>query len=103
MTFEFAVVDAIRIAGRSIIFTGKVDRGEVRVGDDLFLRSPHGQIKVKVISLEPSGFRVAGAKAGDNVAVVVQHVNLEPVADGLCLTSANQVQVQSLTLHGLRD
>ncbi|QMV72449.1 hypothetical protein HS961_06140 [Comamonas piscis] len=102
MIFEFVVVDAFLIEGRSIIFTGKVGSGEVRVGDDLFLRSPHGKIKVKVISLEPSGFRVAGARAGDNLVVVVKHVNLSSVADGFHLTVENQIQVQSLTLHGRR-
>lgn len=99
MTFEFVVVDALLTAGRSIIFFGKVDRGEVHVGDDLFLQSLHGQIVVKIVSLEPSGFRAAGARAGDNVAIVVEHVNLESVADGFRLTAENQVQVQSLTLR----
>ncbi len=100
MTFQLAVVDALLIAGRSVIFFGKVGSGEVHMGDDLFLQSPRGQIVVKVISLEPSGFRVVGAKAGDNVAVVVEHVNLESVADGFCLTESNQIHVQSLRLNG---
>jgi translation elongation factor EF-Tu-like GTPase len=107
MTFQFAVFDALLIAGRSVIFFGKVDSGEVHVADELFLQSPHGQIVikhgqivVKVVGLEPSGFRVAGAKAGDNVTVVVEHVNLEPVADGFWLTASNQIHVQSLRLHG---
>ena len=82
------------------MFFGKVGSGEVHVGDELFLQSPRGKIVVKVIGLEPSGFRVAGARAGDNVTVVVEHVNLEPVADGFCLTASNQIHVQSLRLHG---
>jgi translation elongation factor EF-1alpha len=93
---EFVV---LLIAGRSIIFTGKVASGEVHVGDNVFLQSPRGQIEVKVTSLEPSGFRVAGARAGDNVAVVVEPVNLEPVADGFRFTAANQISVESLALH----
>lgn len=100
MTFEYSVVDVLVIAERCIVFTGKVRSGAVRVGDNLFLQSPHGQVSVKVISLEPSGFRRAGARTGDNVAVVVEHVDLEPVADGWLLTAGNQVYVQSLTLHG---
>lgn len=101
MTFEYVVIDSLVIEGKSIIFTGKVGSGEIHVGDDLFLQSPRGQVVVKVASLEPSGFRVTGAVAGDNVVVVVKHVNLEPVADGFRHTAANQIQVQSLTLHGL--
>ena len=37
---------------------------------------------VHSISLEPSGFRKGGARTGHNVAVVVEYVDLEPVADG---------------------
>jgi translation elongation factor EF-Tu-like GTPase len=102
MNFEFVVVDILLIAGRSIIFTGKVGSGKVRVGDDLSLQSPQGQMVVKVVSLEPSGFRVAGAQAGDNVGIVVEYMNLEPVADGFRFTAGQQVQVLSLTLRGLR-
>ena len=100
MTFEYAVVDALLIAERSIVFTGNVTRGEVCVGDNLSLHSPLGQVSVKVISLEPRGFRRAGARTGDNVAVVVGHVGLEPVADGYSHTADNQIHAQALTLHG---
>ena len=100
MTFEYAVVDVLLIAERCIIFTGKVGSGEVRVGDNLFLQSPNGRMSVKVISLEPSGFRKGGARTGHNVAVVVEYVDLEAVADGWLLTERNQVLVQSLTMHG---
>ena len=100
MTFEYVVADAILIAGQCIIFTGKVETGEVHVGDNLFLQSPQGRISVKVISLEPSGFRRAGARAGDNVAVVVEYLDLAPVADGCLLIPGNRVHVQSLILRG---
>ena len=102
MNFEFVVVDVLLIAGRSIIFTGKIGSGEVRVGDNLSLQSPQGQMVVMVMSLEPSGFRVAGAHAGDNVAIIVEYMNLEPVADGFRFTAGKQVQVQSLTLRSPR-
>jgi selenocysteine-specific translation elongation factor len=100
MAFEYAVVDVLLIAERCIVFTGSVGSGAVHVGDDLFLQSPQGHIAVKVISLEPRGFRTAGARAGDNVAVVVDYVDLARVADGFTLGADNRVEVRSLTLRG---
>jgi len=101
MSFEYPIIDLLVIAERCIVFFGRVGSGTVHVGDDLLLESPQGTIVVKVMSLEPGGFRVAGARTSDHVAVVVEHVDLAPVADGLRVTEGNRVQVQSLVLRSL--
>ena len=101
--FTFDVVDMLSIADRSIVFTGKVGRGEVHVGATLRLTSPAGETVVKVKSLEPAGFRRAGAQAGDNVAIVVEPVDLDDVADGFYQGPGKQFAVTSLTLRGCND
>lgn len=98
--FEFKVVDLLPIRDRNIVFTGRVAQGEVRTGDTLLLRSPRGELPVTVISLEPSGFRRAGAKAGDNIAIVIKFQDLREVADGFRHLEGSTYQVQSLTLLG---
>jgi translation elongation factor EF-Tu-like GTPase len=101
MSFDYAIVDGLVIADRCIVFFGRVGSGAVHVGDDLLLQSPQGTIDVKVMSLEPGGFRRAGARTGDNVAVVVEYVDLAPVADGGRVAEGNRVEVQSLVLRSL--
>jgi translation elongation factor EF-1alpha len=98
--FEYRVVDMLPIEGRCIVFTGKVEQGEVHVGDKLLLRSPHGEVGVTVKSLEPSGFRRSGAVAGDNVSIVVEPLNLDVIADGFAHVGGISLQVRSLSLNG---
>jgi translation elongation factor EF-Tu-like GTPase len=98
--FEYRVVDIFSIDGQCIVFTGKVEQGEVHVGDRLLLKSPQGVITVTVKSLEPSGFRRSGAMTGDNVAVVVDPFSLDIIADGFCRGNDSSFEVRSLTLHG---
>lgn len=97
--FEYEIVDILPIGALSIVFTGKVGLGAVQVGDNLLLKSPLGEVGVTVKSLEPSGFRHAGAKAGDNVAIVIDHLDLAAVADGFSQIEGNSYQVKSLTLY----
>lgn len=97
---EYEVVDMLPIGDRCIVFTGKVGKGQVYVGDELLLKSPKGEIAVTVMSLEPSGFRRAGALAGDNVAIVVEPFCLDYIADGFVHVEGSTYQVSALTLHG---
>ncbi|MFS2139645.1 hypothetical protein [Duganella sp. Dugasp56] len=98
--FEYSVIDMFPIDGRCVVFTGKVEQGEVHLGDKLFLRSQHGEVGVTVKSLEPSGFRRSGAVAGDNVSIVVEPLNLDAIADGFCHLGDNSYQVRALSLNG---
>jgi len=98
--FEYEIIDMLPIDGRCVVFTGKVEQGEVHVGDELLLKSPQGEVGVLVKSLEPSGFRWSGAMTGDNVAIVVDPFPLGAIADGFCLDENRSFQIRSLTLHG---
>lgn len=98
--FEYRVVDMLPIEGRCIVFTGNVEQGEVHVGDKLLLKSPHGEVRVTVKSLEPSGFRRSGAVAGDNVSIVIEPVDLDVIADGFSHVGGNSYQVRFLSLNG---
>ncbi|HEY0589597.1 MAG TPA: hypothetical protein VGD52_25950 [Pseudoduganella sp.] len=98
----YAVVDIFSIDGRCVVFTGKVEEGEVHLADKLILRSPQSEISVTVKSLAPSGFRRSGAKTGDYVAIVVDPFSLDVITDGVCHGDDNSLIVQSLTLHGQR-
>lgn len=97
--FEYRVVDMLPIEGRCIVFIGKIEQGEVHVGDKLVLRSPHGKVSATVKSLEPSGFRRSGAMAVNNVSIVVEPLNLDVIADGFCHVGGNSYQVRSLSLN----
>ncbi|WP_028103405.1 hypothetical protein [Pseudoduganella violaceinigra] len=98
--FEYEVVDVLPIGDRCIVFTGKIGKGQVHVGDELRLKSPKGEVGVIVMSLEPRGFRLAGALAGDNVAIVVEPFCLDDIADGFVHVEGITYQVSALTLHG---
>lgn len=98
--FEYEVVDMLPIGDRVIVFTGKVGKGQVQIGDELLLKSPQGVVGVTVMSLEPSGFRRAGALAGDNVAIVVEPFSLDDIEDGYVYVEGSTYQVSALTLLG---
>lgn len=98
--FLFEIVDFLPIVDRHIVFCGRVAQGEVRIGDELFLKSPRAELIVRVASLEPGGLRRSGARAGDNVAIVVPYLDLGPVSDGFRLGPDKTCQTHALVLQG---
>nr|WP_298145582.1 hypothetical protein [uncultured Pseudomonas sp.] len=94
---DFDVTEILQIENRITIFTGKIVGGEVHIGDNVALVSGSGKISFTVKRLEPNGFRHSGAKAGCNVAIVTEYLELSPFAGSMRWTGGHY-ESQSLKI-----
>lgn len=69
--FLFPVEDAFPISGRGTMVMGKVERGQVKVGDQLSLVGLGQDGSAKVVAIDASGRTVTEARTGDSVGILV--------------------------------
>ncbi|MCC4591356.1 hypothetical protein LL974_09450 [Xanthomonas campestris pv. cannae] len=97
--FELEVVDVFHLGSGKTVFTGRVAAGRVQIGDSLILRSRLGEMPIAVALLEPRGLARLGAIEGDNIAIVTDHLDLGPVADGIRQLDTNLYEIVALKLQ----
>jgi len=91
--FLLAVEDVFSIEGRGTVATGKVERGKVKVGDDLDQVGLMETIKkVTVTGVEMFNKSMDEAQAGDNIGLLLRGLKREEVQRGQVLAAKGSIQ-----------
>jgi elongation factor Tu len=84
--FLMAIEDVFTITGRGTVVTGRVERGVVKVGDEVEIVGLHGETR-KTVATGVEMFRklMDQGQAGDNVGVLLRGVDRKEVERGQVL------------------
>ena len=89
--FMMPVEDVFSITGRGTVATGRVERGQIKVGEEVEIIGIHDTSKTTVTGVEMFRKLLDYAEAGDNIGALLRGVAREDVQRGQVLAA----QVQS--------
>jgi len=72
--FLMAIEDIFAIAGRGTVATGRIEQGQIKVGDEVAIVGPKPFPKVTVTGLEMFKRSMDNARAGDNVGALLSQL-----------------------------
>ena len=90
--FLMPVEDVFSISGRGTVVTGRVERGIVRVGDEIEIVGIREAQKTIVTGVEMFRKLLDEGRAGDNVGVLLRGTKREEVERGQCLIKPGTVK-----------
>ena len=90
--FLMPVEDVFSISGRGTVVTGRVERGIVRVGDEIEIVGIREAQKTTVTGVEMFRKLLDEGRAGDNVGVLLRGTKREEVERGQCLIKPGTVK-----------
>ncbi|WP_047999970.1 elongation factor Tu [Lactiplantibacillus herbarum] len=91
--FLMPVEDVFSITGRGTVASGRIDRGMVKVGDEIEIVGLHDDVlKTTVTGLEMFRKTLDLGEAGDNVGALLRGVNREQVVRGQVLAQPGSIQ-----------
>jgi len=89
--FLMAVEDVFTITGRGTVATGRVERGKVKVGDEVEIVGIHDTQKTVVTGVEMFRKLLDEAEAGDNIGVLLRGVARTEIERGQVLCKPGSV------------
>ncbi|BFQ94951.1 elongation factor Tu [Enterococcus cecorum] len=90
--FMMPVEDVFSITGRGTVATGRVERGQVRVGDEVEIVGIHDEIsKTTVTGVEMFRKLLDYAEAGDNIGALLRGVAREDIQRGQVLAKPGSI------------
>ncbi|MCL2560361.1 MAG: elongation factor Tu, partial [Turicibacter sp.] len=92
LPFMMPVEDVFSITGRGTVATGKVDRGQVRVGDVVEIIGFEDTTSTTVTGVEMFRKLLDYAEAGDNIGALLRGVAREDIQRGQVLAKPGSVQ-----------
>lgn len=90
-TFLMPVEDVFSIAGRGTVVTGRIDRGVVKVGDEVEIVGIRDVQKTTVTGVEMFRKELDKGEAGDNVGVLLRGTKKEDVERGMVLCKPGSI------------
>jgi elongation factor Tu len=90
--FLMAIEDVFSISGRGTVVTGKIDRGIVKVGDELEIVGIKDTQKTTCTGVEMFRKLLDQGQAGDNVGVLLRGIDREQVERGQVLCKPGTVK-----------
>ena len=90
--FLMSIEDVFTITGRGTVVTGRVDRGKVKVGDNIEIVGMSPEIKKTVVTgVEMFRKLLDYAQAGDNVGCLIRGINRTDVERGQVLSAPGSI------------
>jgi elongation factor Tu len=89
--FLMAVEGVFTISGRGTVATGRIERGRVKVGDEIELIGLGANIKSTVTGIEMFRKTLNEGEAGDNVGILLRGIKKEDIERGMVLTKIGSV------------
>ena len=89
--FLMPIEDVFTISGRGTVVTGRVERGIVKVGDDIELVGIRDTQKKVVTGVEMFKKLLDEGRAGDNIGVLLRGTDREDVERGMVLAKAGSI------------
>ncbi|GEO66204.1 elongation factor Tu [Levilactobacillus spicheri] len=91
--FLMPVEDVFTITGRGTVASGRIDRGTVKIGDEVEIVGLHDDVlKTTVTGLEMFRKTLDLGEAGDNVGALLRGINREQVVRGQVLAKPGSIQ-----------
>ncbi len=89
--FLMAVEDVFSIKGRGTVVTGRIDRGKVKVGEEIEIVGIKKPVKTTVTGVEMFRKQLDEGQAGDNVGILLRGIEKDDVERGQVLAKAGSV------------
>jgi elongation factor Tu len=89
--FLMPVEDVFSIKGRGTVVTGRIERGTVKVGDEIQILGMGGDKKSTVTGVEMFRKELDSGEAGDNVGVLLRGIEKDEVERGMVLCKPGSV------------
>jgi elongation factor Tu len=89
--FLMPIEDVFSISGRGTVVTGRVERGVVKVGDEVSIVGLHDTIKTTCTGVEMFRKMLDQGQAGDNIGVLLRGTKREEVERGQVLAKPNTI------------
>jgi elongation factor Tu len=89
--FLMPIEDVFSISGRGTVVTGRVERGIVKVGDELEIVGIHPTLKTTCTGVEMFRKLLDEGRAGDNVGVLLRGTKREEVERGQVLAKPGSI------------
>ncbi|AKP66454.1 elongation factor Tu [Companilactobacillus ginsenosidimutans] len=94
--FMMPVEDVFTITGRGTVASGRIDRGEVKVGDEIEIVGLKPEVeKSTVTGLEMFRKTLDLGEAGDNVGVLLRGINRDQVERGQVLAKPGSIKTHT--------
>ena len=90
-TFLMPIEDVFSIAGRGTVVTGRIERGVVKVGDEIEIVGIRATQKTTVTGVEMFRKEMDQGEAGDNVGVLLRGTKKEEVERGMVLCKPGSI------------
>jgi elongation factor Tu len=90
-TFLMAVEDVFSITGRGTVATGRVERGQVKVGDTIEIVGLRETRTTTITGLEMFQKSLEEAMAGDNVGILLRGIQKADIERGMVLSQAGTI------------
>ena len=90
--FLMSIEDVFTITGRGTVVTGRVERGQLKLNDEVEIVGLKDTAKTVVTGIEMFRKQLDYAEAGDNAGVLLRGISREDVERGQVLTKPGTVQ-----------
>jgi elongation factor Tu len=90
--FLMPVEDVFSITGRGTVATGRIERGRVKVGEEVQLVGFNAEKKAVVTGVEMFRKLLDEGTAGDNVGLLLRGIEKEAIERGMVLAKPNSVK-----------
>jgi elongation factor Tu len=89
--FLMPVEDVFSIEGRGTVVTGRIERGVVKVGDEIEIVGMKDTVKTTVTGIEMFNKSLQEGMAGDNAGILVRGIKKEDISRGQVLAKIGSV------------
>ncbi|MCI8541633.1 MAG: elongation factor Tu [Erysipelotrichaceae bacterium] len=89
--FLMSVEDVMTITGRGTVATGRVERGEVKLSEEVEIVGIHDTRKTVITGLEMFRKQLDVAQAGDNIGALLRGINRDEIQRGQVLAKPGSV------------
>ncbi len=90
--FMMPVEDVFSIKGRGTVVTGKVERGQVKIGDNIEIVGLRDTRVTTVTGVEMFHKQLDEARAGDNAGLLIRGIEREDVERGMVLAKPGSIK-----------
>jgi len=90
--FLMPVEDVFSITGRGTVATGRIERGIIKVGDNIDIIGFNSDMKSTVTGVEMFRKLLDRGEAGDNCGLLLRGVEKEAIKRGMCLVAPGSVK-----------
>lgn len=88
--FFMSIEDKFEIAGRGVVVTGRIETGEINVGDAVIIQNVNNSIVSTVVGIEMFRKLLDRREAGDNVGLLLRGVRKEQIDTDSCLIKVGE-------------